>query len=344
MPYSSFSRSADASPVLQTALAALEAGISVVPIRSDGSKRPALTSWKPFQQRLPTRREVSTWFARRDVGIALVTGQVSGCLLAVDFDEEGCFLTWMARLRQDSQLARLYEEVASGYEERTPKGGRHLLLRCPAIGRSRVLARSRQGGILVETREEGAIIIVAPSAGTVHPTGRPYVLLRGGVQSVRTISPAQLEEICSSLRLLDEQGAPKLIQSSSQPTAGPRRPLQLSATRPGDLLNRDPQVTWESILLPKGWELVRTDGAGCCYWRHPGKRGPHYSATTNHAGDDKLHVFSTSAPLPPGSYTKFAAYALLYHGDFHAAAQALKQRYSSGRPGEGEAFARPASL
>jgi hypothetical protein len=297
--------------ILQTARAALEAGISVVPIRADGSKRPKLMSWKPFQQRLPTHREVTTWFARQDVGIALVTGQVSGGLLAIDFDEEAAFLAWMARLRQNQPLRALYEEIACGYEERTPKGGRHLLLRCSSIGRSQVLARTPQGSVLVETREEGAIIIVAPSAGTVHPTGRPYVLLRGGVESIRTIKRPQLEDLFRSLRLLDEQSTQQLIRPSTLPSAGSRGFLQRARSRPGDHLNCDPGISWESLLQPLGWELVRVvDGEG--YWRHPGKQGPHYSATTNHAGDDKLHVFSTSAPLPPGSYTRFAAYILLY--------------------------------
>ncbi|WP_376797144.1 bifunctional DNA primase/polymerase [Thermogemmatispora sp.] len=327
----------DNDRILQTAHAALAVGISLVPIRGDGSKRPAI-AWKPFQERLPTPREVDAWFRRPGLwGLALVTGQVSGHLIAIDFDDEAAFLAWMARLRQDQRLHILYEEIACGYEERTPKGGRHLLLRClprSPIGRSQVLARSHQGDVLVETREEGAIIIVAPSAGSVHPTGRPYILLRGGVDSIRTIDPVQLEEIFHSLRVLDKRGAPNCTQPSILPTAGPRGPLQLAENRPGDLFNRDPQVTWESILLPKGWELVRTvSGEG--YWRHPGKRGPHYSATTNHGGDGKLHVFSTSAPLPPGSYSRFAAYALLYHGgNFQAAAKALKQRYRSFPPAE----------
>ncbi|MBE3568401.1 MAG: bifunctional DNA primase/polymerase [Thermogemmatispora sp.] len=337
MPYSPASRSADASPVLQTALTALEAGISVVPIRPDGTKQPALTHWKRWQTIRPTVAEVEAWFRDPRRGLALVTGRVSGHLIALDFDDEAAFLAWMARLRQDQRLHILYEEIACGYEERTPKGGRHLLLRClprSSIGRSQVLARSHQGDVLVETREEGAIIIVAPSAGSVHPTGRPYILLRGGVDSIRTIDPAQLEEIFHSLRVLDKRGAPNCTQPSILPTAGPRGPLQLAENRPGDLFNRDPQVTWESILLPKGWELVRTVGREG-YWRHPGKRGPHYSATTNHEGDGKLHVFSTSAPLPPGSYTRFAAYALLYHGgNFQAAAKALKQRYRSFPPAE----------
>jgi hypothetical protein len=341
MPYSPASRSADASPVLQTALTALEAGISVVPIRPDGTKQPALTRWKRWQIRRPTVAEVEAWFRDSRRGLALVTGRVSGHLIALDFDDEATFLAclaWRRSIQGDRALNELYEEIARGYEERTPSGGRHLLFRCPtARSKSLQLAvrQTPRRQVLIETREEGGIIIVDPSRGGVHPSGRPYLRLRGSVASICQVAPTARELLYTSLRAFDEQ--PPRSPCSSLPSYSQPAPHRFLASRdpgsrPGDRFNGDPQVTWESILRPKGWELVRTVG-GEGYWRHPRKRGPHYSATTNHDGDGKLHVFSTLAPLPPGSYTRFAAYALLYHGgDFQAAAKALKQRYRSGQP------------
>ena len=43
------------SPTYQVALAALEAGMNVLPIRPDGTKQPALSGWKRYQQEMPPR-------------------------------------------------------------------------------------------------------------------------------------------------------------------------------------------------------------------------------------------------------------------------------------------------
>src|SRR5207248_4509818 len=92
--------------------------------------------------------------------------------------------------------------------------------------------------------------------------------------------------------------------------------------RPGDLFNR--VASWEEILIPYGWELVRRV-ADKGEWRRPGKQGPGISATTNWNGSDLLYVFSTSTLFEPErGYSKFSAYALLnFGGDFVAAARAL---------------------
>ena len=324
-----------ASPTLQTALAALEAGISVVPIRPDGTKQPALSGWKRLQETKPTFAEVEEWFRHPRRGIALVTGQVSGNLIAVDFDDEATFLAWLRRIRRDRSLYKLYEEVASGYEERTPKGGRHLLFRCATIAGNQKLAvrpvlDPQRFQTLAETREQGGIIIVDPSRGGVHPSGRPYLRLRGSVSTIRSIDAASRERLYSSIRAFDE--APPPAPCPSLPPASPQFPGSRAAgsfpgTRPGDLFNRDPRVTWESILTPKGWELVRmVDGEG--YWRHPGKIGANHSATTNYGGYDYLYVFTPSTAFQQErAYSKFDAYALLYHGgDFKAAAKALAEQ------------------
>ncbi len=80
--------------------------------------------------------------------------------------------------------------------------------------------------------------------------------------------------------------------------------------------------------MPHGWQFVGHSN-GVSYWSRPGKCDKGHSATTNWANYDLLHVFSSSAaPFEPEkSYSKFSAYALLYHnGDFGAAATALAQR------------------
>lgn len=343
------------SPTYQVALAALETGVSVLPIRPDGTKQPALSGWKRYQQEMPTEALVEEWFRRSQRGLALVTGHISGGLIALDFDDLATFDAWLRHIRREQALHALYEFVASGYEERTPKNGRHLLFRCPAAfaesqrpGNQRLALRPapepQRFQVLAETREEGGIIIVDPSRGSVHPSGKPYVRIRGGVTTIRAIAPQERSLLYDSIRAFDEMPPPPSWEPSAAHLRCPTFRLSGgsgASERPGDLFDNDPGVTWESLLLPLGWQLVRTDEKGEGYWRHPGKRGPTHSATTNADGANRLFCFSASTGLPIERYlTRFEFYVWWYHGgDFSAAARALAERgYTTRRDVHGRAL------
>src|SRR3989440_7101116 len=247
------------SPTYQVALATLDAGISVLPIRPDGTKQPALSGWKRYQQELPTGALVEEWFRHPQRGLAIVTGHISGGLIALDFDDLATFDAWLKSIRREQALHDLYEFIASGYEERTPKNGRHLLFRCPGAfagsqrpGNQRLALRPapepQRFQVLAETREEGGIIIIDPSRGSVHPSGKPYVRIRGGVTTIRVISPEKRALLYDSIRAFDEMPPP--------PPRGPALAQPYHPTyhysggsgageRPGDLFDHDPTVTWE---------------------------------------------------------------------------------------------------
>jgi putative DNA primase/helicase len=324
-----------APPAYQVALTALEAGIGVLPMRADGSKQPALMGWKEFQRRLASPSEIRSWFRTPHLGLALVTGSVSGGLAALDFDDAATFSSWLALIQRDPQLSRLYEFLAAGYEERSPKQGRHLLFRCPGVveGSQKLALRPVCGPqrfeTLAETREEGGLIIIDPSRGGVHPSGRPYVRLRGSVSTIRTITVEERTRLYESVRAFDEvppTARPCRESSGAFQPGSPHVQGQADAgQRPGDLFDADPGVTWESLLIPLGWDLTRTDEKGEGYWRHPGKVGPTHSATTNADGTNRLWCFSASSGLPTERYlTRFEFYAFWHHGgDFKAAAKAL---------------------
>lgn len=332
------------TPAFQVALEALELGINVLPIRPDGTKQPALAGWKRYQEERPTLSEVRAWFCDPRRGLALVTGQISGGLIALDFDDPATFGAWLKRIQRDQAVRELYEFVASGYEERTPKNGRHLLFRCPEAfevqrrpGNQKLALRPvpepQRFETLAETREEGGLIIVDPSRGSVHATGRPYVRLRGSVGMIRTLTPEQRTLLYDSVRAFDETPPPEQQSCRGHmvlQTYSPRGQVSSgngSGDRPGDLFTRDPGVTWESLLV--GWQLVKSerngDGHEEGYWRHPGKVGPNHSATTNADGTDRLYCFSPSIGLPLCRYLdKFEFYAYWQHGgDFKAAARTL---------------------
>jgi hypothetical protein len=56
------------------ALAYLGAGLSLLPVVTDGSKAPAL-AWKPYQARQPTPPELQSWCAR-GWGIGIICAMV----------------------------------------------------------------------------------------------------------------------------------------------------------------------------------------------------------------------------------------------------------------------------
>ena len=309
--------------VHHTALQADAHGISVVPIRMDGTKQPDLIGWHEYQKRRANLMEIARWFTSGEPGLAFITGKVSGNLEALDFDDQRIFDAWLSRNQKDSALASLYEHVSWGYLESTPAGGRHMLYRCDHIEGNQKLASRPNGDkreTLIETRGEGGLIIVAPSRGGTHPSGKSYTLLRGGVSSIRTITSHQREMLFEVARMFNKM--PPVDPSTIPPKKS--LPVGSEGLRPGDLFNQ--QTSWEEVLFPHGWQLVRVmDGES--YWRRPDKRGPGISATTNHGGHDLLYVFSTSTVFEAEKgYTKFSAYTRLNHnGDFSAAARELAE-------------------
>lgn len=168
---------------------------------------------------------------------------------------------------------------------------------------------------LIETRGEGGFVIIAPSAGRTHPSGKEWTLEAGGYMSIPLISPEDRDALHHLTGALD-QIPPEQEEASQQ--AAPRRPATDRANgadglRPGDDYNE--RATWDDILAGMlGWTKVYWRG-GVTYWRRAGKDDRGISATTGRNGADNLYVFSTSTifeALKP--YNKFAAYTLITEG------------------------------
>src|SRR5947209_6497964 len=86
------------------AKAIVAAGLSIVPIRRDGSKQPDFAlrprvwddndakykvTWNPLAEALPTPEQVEQWFGGLNpAGIAIIGGRVSGNLEQLDFDTD----------------------------------------------------------------------------------------------------------------------------------------------------------------------------------------------------------------------------------------------------------------
>ena len=169
--------------------------------------------------------------------------------------------------------------------------------------------------VLIETRGEGGFVIVAPTGGSVHPTGRPYRLRSGDFGSIATIQPDERTALFNLARSFDEMPGGKRSE--------PRRTSDAAGgDRPGD--DFAARTSWADILRPAGWTLVHERG-GTAYWRRPDKDGHGTSATVNHLGSGLFYVFSSATDFEPErGYGKFGTYAVLNHGgDFSAAAKDL---------------------
>ena len=65
----------------------LEQGFSVIPLIV-GKKEPAVDSWKPFQEKKPTKAQIEKWFySGSQYNIGIVCGKVSGNLAVLDFED-----------------------------------------------------------------------------------------------------------------------------------------------------------------------------------------------------------------------------------------------------------------
>jgi len=310
--------------LLNAAIAWHGAGVVALPVRTDGSKAPAL-QWKNYQAKHPTLDELLSWYGGTQFdGLGVLTGAISGNLEMVELEGRAVLGDALPRLREfaaDNDAADLLTRVMDGYMEYTPSGGLHILYRISdgLARRNTKLARTAERQVLSESRGEGGFVVVAPSFGRSHITGTAWTMESGGIETVATITADERDLLWALLRMLDEeQPAPE-----HHATAGVLAAGSIAGTRPGD--DYDAKTTWQDILIPLGWKIARRMGDGFA-WVRPGKEHG-ISATTGQASDgiDRLYVFSSSTDFESEKpYTKFAAYTFLEHGgDFSAAARQL---------------------
>ncbi len=306
------------SPLTERARRFIDAGIGVLSVRTDGTKRPTLPEWAFLQGRFATLDEITDWF-NTPAGIALVCGGVSGNLEALDIDAPSLVDEWIMAVGR--LHAGLVERLV--YVE-TPTGGAHFWYRHmdAPMGNKKLAQELRTDDngrprpyTLIETRGQGGYAIAPGSPAACHTTGRTYDLKRGSFGDVPRLTIG--ERLC----LLD---AARGLGTWTPPAPIAHFPRgEQSGDRPGDVFNAE--ARWDIILGPHGWRVDHAAGDET-FWRRPGK-GDGQSATTGYAGSNVLYVFSSNAyPFEPEqSYTPFAAYALLEHGgDYQAAARALK--------------------
>jgi hypothetical protein len=318
--------------MLDAALRWYEAGCSVIRAATDGTKRP-LGEWKTFQSVRAQAETLSQWFADDYPGIGVVCGQVSGNLEMLEFEGRARdliseFLFTLSR--EDPELSKV---LLGGYLEVSPSGGLHFFYRvdgAPVAGNTKLASRSTVDGPtsgtpgitrtepLIETRGEGGFVVVSPSYGPVHRTGFKWFSLVGEPAAIPTITAAQRDVLHAVARSFNEVPPPVIPDPKPHPST-----VMPGERTPGEDFNQ--QATWEEVLVPYGWTLVRQVG-NKTFWRRPGKSFGISAVTGGDVGD-YFYCWSTSVELPSEqAMSKFRVYTFLAHrGDFSFAAGELRR-------------------
>lgn len=148
---------------LDIALAYYSYGLTALPVVK-GEKRPAVKRWREYQKVKPTQHEIENW--NWEGGVGLLTGQISGGLEVLDFDNKG-------NIDATTLLHRFYDLIYEESEtlakklvlERSPSGGFHIFYTCAQIEGNQKLAKDQNNVVLIETRGEGGFIVVNPTVG-----------------------------------------------------------------------------------------------------------------------------------------------------------------------------------
>ncbi|MFF2621281.1 phage/plasmid primase, P4 family [Oerskovia jenensis] len=349
--------------ILAAALELAAAGYSILPIRDDHTKSPALPAWKPYQATAADEHQVRTWFTGTTHGLAVVQGFVSGGAELAELEGRAAHhLPALRQLAHDTGLGNLWDAVATGWTEMSPSGGFHFHYRVdgPVPGNTKLARRPSTPEeltawkhvettkahnlaepvharrldkiaattaadvpqVLAETRGEAGYVVVAPTPGTHHDIGRPWVRVAGGPTTTPVLTLEERDAFLTLLRTLDEMPA----RHEYTPPTAPAVPHDPTAgITPGD--DYENRTDWADILTLHGWTLASARGR-TRFWTRPGKTFG-ISATTGHADDrDRLYVFTSSTDFEPDvPYTKLGALAVLEHdGDHAAAATELHRR------------------
>jgi hypothetical protein len=299
-----------------------QAGLSLLPTRDDGSKAPAVPTWRDYQVTRPSVETMRTFGFEARAGFGMIAGPASGHAECWDFDCRETFAAFVEAAHACG-LGAVVDRVRQGYEDETPSGGRRWIVRYPESVTWRDCALARRPGRDGEPKvkvliELPTFSILAPSNGRTHPSGKAYTRLSGVFATIAECTVEERDSLLELARSFDQM--PRRVHEPK---------TQARQTKAGVLLPGEDYIrrtTWRELLEADGWTHAYDRGE-TSHWCRPGKTFGA-GATTNHGGGDCLHVFSSSTALNADtSYTRFGYYTATRHGDdFEAAAVALYER------------------
>ena len=290
--------------------------ISAIPVNSN--KTPMVSSWKEFQNRLPSQDECKKWGSMKKEGVAVICGAISGGLEIIDIDNKfdvasSIYLNLISSLT--NERPELYDKLVI---EQSKNKGYHIIYRCKNFEGNKKLARQKDldGNILtiIETRGEGGYCIIHPSKG--------YDVIKNNILKVKEITEEErdyLFQLCYQFNAIkDEKPTTNYIK--------PNTNEKIEGEKIGDLYNQ--KNDFIDILLKHGWSIIKKE-SDKIHFKRPGKAEKTNSATF--LLEPRLfYVFSTNAfPFESEcSYSPFAVYTLLEaNGDFKQAVKQLLEQY-----------------
>lgn len=207
------------SEILSAALKYLDCGFSLFPLayqtkdpkrnllpQIDHPQKGPVRSWLPFQKERPSEEQAKAWFRGPALNIALVMGEISGNVIALDFDQEEAYFAW---IKAHPQFNPDHTATAS-----TGKGFHVLVRMPPPLPRNWKIIY--QGNHIGETRGDGGYIAVWPS---IHPSGRQYTWVTAPWEGIAEIASLADVGITRAVETL-----PTWLGSPGRPQNG-RHPL-----------------------------------------------------------------------------------------------------------------------
>lgn len=300
-------------------------GISVIPVKADGSKAPLLSGWRKYSNELATDETLVKWFGGNElVGIGVPAGPASGNLLILDFEYSGgeaAYLQWFQRLTPDLQKL-----VATLPRVSTPSGGSHLWIRLAESQPGAKLARYATGKTKIEIRGEGHQVLAPGCPRECHASGELYAWADPDRAVEFPIVEADVfAELVAVACGCNDYQAPE------QPRDGQAVGSPAGKDSPGNDFNR--RGTWaETGLFDAGWTWSKKAQDDRGFLTRPGKdTGISASigmVSSRESGYPYLYVWSTSTDFAAETpYSRFAVYAMLKHaGNFSEAAKELQRQ------------------
>ena len=308
-----------ATSLTSHALVYIQHGYSV--IATDEHKRPAVESWKIYQEQKPSEQLITQMFSNyRAKGVAVICGSVSGNLEVIDIDSKHdrsgtLFEDFMQALHDtDAQLA------SKLLIAKTLNGGYHIYSRCEQVAGNQKLASRpttteeqkdnphHKVVVLIETRGEGGYVVAEPSTG--------YKFMNGNPRNCPLITVAERETLLEIARSFNQY-----YEKPFQHTPEEKATNKKYTLSPFEDYNQ--KVDIKALLESHGWTVVGENSEKIIFKR-PGNTTSKSSGNFNKRLG-WFSVFTTSSAFETDkAYQPYAVYAMLEcDGDFKLAAKKL---------------------
>ncbi|MEM8804440.1 MAG: bifunctional DNA primase/polymerase [Cyanobacteria bacterium P01_G01_bin.38] len=191
---------------------------------------PHLVRHTQYQNRMPTKQELQTWFANPANGIGTLGGWHDVVWIDIDVKQ---FESKEACDRKITQWLTQYPLLQQTFAERTHSGGWRFAVRVPEKTFTNFSLDGPGGKHVGEALGQGRVTVLAP---TIGPSGKPYI-------NLRRAPPVWVERL-EAIGLYPVSRR----RARSQPNY-PRRPVQSLPAQPGVLRLEDLAATKAQAVL-----------------------------------------------------------------------------------------------